>query len=634
MIGQNYLAAFSSVGPTFDQRAKPDILAPGMYIGSVRAWSDHIGECDDTDVDVRLYKAGTSMAAPIVSGTAALIRQYFEQAWYPGGSPGSGVAMNPSSALVKAVLINGAQAIDGIQSRNGTTKASTEYDNYQRFGRINLITSLPLSGKNNINALVVDRESISNNQEDTYHITITSSGGCQEPLSASLVWTDPPGSSGCTKCLINNLDLTIDGPVGTVYPNGRTSADTVNNAERIRIDNADNNDAFTVRVRGANLDTSSQAYSLVVTGCFVNADSSPTPPVSSVDPTTSSPVPTPPPSVSNVAQPISTPVPTPPPSVSNVDSPISIPVPTPSPSVSNVDPTTSAPVPVVYPSTCVDGNNGIFVDDVVGNQDCTWLVDNKDDFPWLCFFRDISVECPETCGVCDVLVQAPEEVGDAQDFGIFPNGETAWQGNMLNMEILNDVLISGMYVHIGVNAVRRVQVYMKDGSYVGSEFDSSAWGSPLIDVEVQGQGYGNLTTIGPDVFGSMWLKAGDTKAFYITLTGGFQDLVMLEGGTLNAVLVENKDLLIRWGNTITYPFGGASNQEFSSYAINGGFLYAASQGGGCSDSSDAFFVDNRVGEQTCDWVAANILRFDYLCNFVEVAAKCPNTCEFCFVLGG
>jgi subtilisin family serine protease len=193
MLGQNYLASFSSAGPTFDQRAKPDILAPGMYIGSVRAWSDHIGECDDTDVDVRLYKAGTSMAAPIVSGTAALIRQYFEQAWYPGGSPGSGVVMNPSSALVKAVLINGAQAIDGIQSRNGTTKASTEYDNYQQFGRINLITSLPLSEKNNINALVVDRESISNNQEDTYHITITSSGGCQEPLSASLVWTDPPG---------------------------------------------------------------------------------------------------------------------------------------------------------------------------------------------------------------------------------------------------------------------------------------------------------------------------------------------------------------------------------------------------------------------------------------------------------
>ena len=582
MIGQNYLAAFSSAGPTFDQRAKPDILAPGMYILSAEARSDFIGECDDTNPNARIFKAGTSMAAPIVSGTAALIRQYFEQAWYPGGSLGSGVAMNPSSALVKAVLINGAQAIDGIQLRNGTTKASTEYDNYQRFGRINLIKSLPLSEQNRINALIVDRESISNNQEDTYQITINSSDGCQEPLSASLVWTDPAGTPGCTKCLINDLDLIIDGPDGTVYPNGRTSADTVNNAERIRIDNADNNDVFTVRVRGANLDTSSQAYSLVVTGCFINADSSPPPPVPA-------------------------PVPNPPPPTSNF---------------------TNEPIPV--PNSCVDGNNGIFVDNDFGYQDCMWLVDNKDDFPWLCTFRDISVECPDTCGVCDLLNQVPEEVGEAQNFGIRPDGEIGWYGNMLNMEILNDVLISGMYVHIDVDEVRRVQVYMKDGSYVGSQFDSTAWGSPLIDVEIQGQGYGTLTKIGPDLFGSLSLKSGETKAFYITITGVVSNLIMSEGGVApNAVLYENEDLLIRWGNAITYPFGGDTNEEFSPYAINGGFIYATTQGGGCSDSSDTFFIDNLVSEQTCDWVAANIFRFDFLCTFVEVAAKCPKTCEFC-----
>ena len=246
------------------------------------------------------------------------------------------------------------------------------------------------------------------------------------------------------------------------------------------------------------------------------------------------------------------------------------------------------------------------------------------------------MECPETCGVCDLLGQAPEEVGAAQNFGILPNGETAWNGNMLNVEIFNDILISGMYVHIRVNEVRRVQIYMKDGSFVGSEFDSSAWGSPLVDVEVRGQGYGRLTTIRPEVFGSLSLKAGETKAFYITLTGGFQDLIMMEDSTLlvNAVLAENDDMLIRGGNAITYPFGGDYQQAFSPFAINGGFLYAVSQGDGCSDSSDAFFIDNLVGEQTCEWVADNTLRFDFLCTFVEVAIKCPKTCEFCSVLEG
>merc|ERR1712003_64255 len=105
--------------------------------------------------------------------------------------------------------------------------------------------------------LIEDRKPISNGQEDTYNIIINRKN-CEEPLSATLVWIDPPAASGCTNCLINNLDLAIDGPSGRVYPNGGTTADNRNNAERVRIENPVTNGSYRVVVRGANLDTTSQ----------------------------------------------------------------------------------------------------------------------------------------------------------------------------------------------------------------------------------------------------------------------------------------------------------------------------------------------------------------------------------------
>jgi hypothetical protein len=147
---------------------------------------------------------------------------------------------------------------------------SEEYDVHQGFGGISLIDSLPLAGKNNLQAQIVDRQSIHNGKEDTYTLTIDTSSGCKAPLSATLVWTDPPAAAGCASCLLNDLDLFITqvGRSVPYYPNGRIDPDTVNNVERIRIANAIHGATFVVHVNGRNLESSSQDYSLIMTGCF------------------------------------------------------------------------------------------------------------------------------------------------------------------------------------------------------------------------------------------------------------------------------------------------------------------------------------------------------------------------------
>ncbi len=55
-------------------------------------------------------------------------------------------------------------------------------------------------------------------------------------LYVTLAWTDPPAQSAAGQKLVNDLDLTVDGPGGRVFGNGGTAADRKNNVEAVRIE--------------------------------------------------------------------------------------------------------------------------------------------------------------------------------------------------------------------------------------------------------------------------------------------------------------------------------------------------------------------------------------------------------------
>ena len=113
-----FRATFSSVGPTFDGRTKPDVIAPGHLIISARAGSNP-ATCANPGYTpgsrgsrLLVGKSGTSMATPITAGNAALVRQYFTYGYYPTGAIAMGSGFTPSAALLKAVLINSASVAD------------------------------------------------------------------------------------------------------------------------------------------------------------------------------------------------------------------------------------------------------------------------------------------------------------------------------------------------------------------------------------------------------------------------------------------------------------------------------------------------------------------------------------------
>ena len=212
------------------------------------------------------------MSAPVASGSAAIIREYFMSGFYPSGRSNPSDAMEPSGVLVKAVILNGAVSLLGAEGQwwSRTTEDVEMYDDNQNFGRVNLLNSLPLQERNRISAKMIDRKTIQNGRTDEYVVDIDRSNGCDAfELSATLVWNDPASPPNCRSCLMNDLDLTISSGSTTVYANGRDSRDTINNSERVRVAAADG-DRFTIRVEARNLETSSQKYALAITGCLAD----------------------------------------------------------------------------------------------------------------------------------------------------------------------------------------------------------------------------------------------------------------------------------------------------------------------------------------------------------------------------
>ncbi len=91
------LSLFSSKGPTFDGRIKPEVMAPGS-----RSWN----AATDSTSNIRSTengggytgKSGTSMAAPATTGVLALVLEQYHK--------DNGWGSTPLPATLKALLVN------------------------------------------------------------------------------------------------------------------------------------------------------------------------------------------------------------------------------------------------------------------------------------------------------------------------------------------------------------------------------------------------------------------------------------------------------------------------------------------------------------------------------------------------
>ena len=213
------LAAFSSRGPAADGRTKPDVVAPGTDIVSVRSQAaSSTGWGVQTANTNYLFLGGTSMAAPIASGAATLVRQWARLR--------HGIE-SPSAALLKAALAGGARSLAPGQYGDGPYREiPPRPSSAEGHGLIDLAATL---FPDSATAILLEGPSpLSTGATATYPFDVTA----PSPLTATLAWSDAPAILGAETTLVNDLDLTLLAPDGTVHaPTG--APDRLNNLERI-----------------------------------------------------------------------------------------------------------------------------------------------------------------------------------------------------------------------------------------------------------------------------------------------------------------------------------------------------------------------------------------------------------------
>jgi hypothetical protein len=262
------LAAFSARGPTDDFRIKPDVVAPGTDIASTRSadaplrnfWGAYPNN------DRYALMGGTSMACPMVTGLAVLVRQYYRQTR----------SHSPSAALLRATVINGTERLAGSDA---VANPAGDPNYHQGFGRVNLARTVP-TGQPGFALSFVDADDAAPEIRQSgdmvaFGMNVATDG----ELRLCLAWTDPPG-----RALQNALFMTAESPTGDLlvsnagivrqiafptplppgFPPSTFNRDPNNNVHVLRLPQATAG-RYTVTV--ASIDViRPQAFALVATG--------------------------------------------------------------------------------------------------------------------------------------------------------------------------------------------------------------------------------------------------------------------------------------------------------------------------------------------------------------------------------
>ena len=246
----NSMTVFSSWGPTDDGRLKPEIVAPGDEAGGDG------GITSTQPNETYGVLAGTSMAAPVVSGAAALLIEDY-RAHYNN--------QTPLPAMVKALLAHTAADLsDGSSGYQPGPDYATGYGRIQVKDAVDQLRSggvlvgVVAPGDSAVYTLDVP--------PDTASVKVT------------LVWDDVAAAENAAKTLVNDLDLVVTDPNGTRHypwtldpahpsaPAVRTREDHVNVIEQVLADTDVVAGQWTIAVAGTDVASEEpQKFALIFT---------------------------------------------------------------------------------------------------------------------------------------------------------------------------------------------------------------------------------------------------------------------------------------------------------------------------------------------------------------------------------
>jgi len=215
----NNVAFLSSKGPAYDGRVKPELVAFGQD--------------------------GSSGAAALTSGATLLLQQQYKQ--QNGGTL-------PSSALIKAILLNSA---DDIYTKGPDFQSG--------YGSLNAYKAMQTLVKAQYFSGTVTQGNV-----QSFSLSVPAN---TRQLKITLCWNDPAAAANAPKALINDLDLQLVNGAQTWQPwvlNSKAvidsllapavrKRDSLNNVEQISIDNPAAG-LYTIQIKGFSIPAGSQPF--------------------------------------------------------------------------------------------------------------------------------------------------------------------------------------------------------------------------------------------------------------------------------------------------------------------------------------------------------------------------------------
>ena len=255
----------SNWGPCDDGRLKPELMAPGgTYDGFPGpGGDDNINTTDGRADDAYRAYLATSMAAPHVSGIAALLVEHYVN------THGS----EPNSSALKALLIHGARDIVNICTYGTHLDGYDGPDYMTGYGQVRAKASVDIIDNDKPGSRLIREDSIVD--AETHEYVIRAEPG-DEQLKMTLCWmeNEPGTPNDDTKELVNDLDLLVIDPSGVEhYPytldpsdplvkSAVDSPDRLNNLEQVEIEDPAPG-WWRVRIVGYSIPSGPQGYSLV-----------------------------------------------------------------------------------------------------------------------------------------------------------------------------------------------------------------------------------------------------------------------------------------------------------------------------------------------------------------------------------
>jgi hypothetical protein len=252
-------------------------LAPGVDILGPK--SVDCTKCENaftSEQDVRYTSlSGTSQAAAIVSGCAAIVRQYYSEQKHH----------LPSGALIKGTIINGSNFLiwdieKAARTNDPNFALSDEYEHppnyFQGFGYISLQSSIPNDSDPNLGLEFIDSYDQQDllftmrqdNSSEMRKFRIKVNGG--KWLRVCLTWFDSPNSNlqNILALMVANEDrskkwIGNKGFIGTGDPDD--VFDNNNNVQIVRVDQPVPGE-YSIKIFGRQVIAPPQDYALVVTG--------------------------------------------------------------------------------------------------------------------------------------------------------------------------------------------------------------------------------------------------------------------------------------------------------------------------------------------------------------------------------